>query len=169
MTSARANAGRIDHVAIATRNLERAGRLFGEVLGGTFIAGGDDERLEIRTAQFHLPPGVKVEIMQPLSEGSYLNAFIEKHGEGFHHMTTFFDDVAALVPRLEDAGFDTVDADFTDPTWYEVFVRPKLAFGALLQMTQTDQDWSVPHSHITFEDVAAGRVRWQQAATVLKP
>ena len=162
------NAGSIDHVAIATHDLERAGRFFGDVLGATFIAGGDDERLGIRTAQFRLEPGFKVEIMQPLDEESYLHAFIEKHGEGFHHMTTFFDDLEALIPRLEAAGFDTVDPDFSDPTWYEVFVRPRSGFGALLQLTQTSVDWQVPHTHITFADVAAGRVRWNNSETELK-
>lgn len=161
-------AGAIDHVAIATRDLGRAARLFGDVLGGTFVAGGDDDALRIRTAQFLLPPGVKIELMQPLDPSSYLHAFIEKHGEGFHHMTSFFDDLEALIPRLDDAGFETVDADLSDPAWREVFIRPRAAFGALLQMTETTKDWTVPHPDITFDDVMAGRVRWESSTPVLR-
>ncbi len=162
------NAGAIDHVAIAVRSLEDAGRLFGEVLGGTFVDGGDDEKLQLRTAQFLPPPGVKIELMQPIDETSYLHAFIEKHGEGFHLMTTFFEDLAALVPELDDAGFSTVDSDFADSGWYETFVRPSAGFGTLMQMVQTDKDWTTPHDHITFGDVIAGRAIWDGPATKLR-
>ena len=162
------NEGSIDHVAIAVRSLDQACRLFGDVLGGAFVAGGDDEKLKIRTVQLRLPPGVKIELMQPLDESSYLHAFIEKHGEGFHHMTTFFEDLAALVSELDGAGFTTVDNDFSDSGWYESFIRPSAGFGALLQNVQTDQDWLTPHDHTTLDDVLAGRVVWDGPSTRLR-
>jgi methylmalonyl-CoA/ethylmalonyl-CoA epimerase len=162
------NAGAIDHVAVAVRSLEAAWRLFGETLGGAFIAGGDDDRLKIRTIQLMLPPGVKIELMQPIDESSYLHAFIEKHGEGFHHVTTFFEDLRALITDLDAAGFTTVDSDFSDPGWYETFVRPSVGFGALFQNVQTDQDWTARHEHITLEDVLAGNVVWDGAKTWLR-
>lgn len=162
------NAGSIDHVAIAVRSMEDAARLFVDVMGAEFIAGGDDQRLGIRTAQLMLPPGVKVELMTPIREDSYLQAFIDKHGEGFHHMTTFFEDLAALIPDLDDAGFTTVDTSYEDPTWLETFIRPGSAFGALFQMVQTDVDWREPHTHTTLEDVIAGRVEWNGSETRLR-
>lgn len=162
------HAGAIDHVAIAVRSLEDAGRLFIDVLGAEFIAGGDDVDLGIRTAQVLLPPGVKIELMQPLHDSSYLAAFIEKHGEGFHHMTTFFEDLEALVADLDANGFTTVDTDLDSTSWKETFVRPRAAFGALLQMAQVDRDWTVPHTHITFDDVVAGRVEWHGPVTRLR-
>ena len=162
------NSGAIDHVAVAVRSLESAWRLFGEILGGTFMAGGDDDRLKIRTIQIMLPPGVKIELMQPIDESSYLHAFIEKHGEGFHHVTTFFEDLPALVESLDAAGYTTVDNDYSDPGWYESFIRPSEAFGALFQNVQTDHDWTVPHDHITLEDVLAGKVVWDGANTWMR-
>jgi methylmalonyl-CoA/ethylmalonyl-CoA epimerase len=160
-------AGATDHVAIAVRSLSDAARLFVDVMGATFIAGGDDLKLGIRTAQVLFPPGVKIELMQPLSDDSYLARFIEKHGEGFHHMTTFFDDITELISELDANGFTTVDTSFEDPTWSETFVRPRAAFGALLQMVQTDRDWTVRHDHITLEDVLSGRVVWAGSETHL--
>ena len=160
--------GSIDHVAIATRSLEEAGRLFGDVLGAEFIAGGDDEELGIRTAQFILPPGVKIELMTPLHQQSYLHAFIEKHGEGFHHMTTFFEDLEALIADLDDHGFTTVDTGVPNPAWHETFIKPSAAFGALFQNVQTNRDWSKPHTHITFDDVLAGHVIWDGPDTYLR-
>ena len=161
------NSGSVDHVAIAVRSLDEAVRLFIDVLGATFIGGGDDHRLGIRTLQVKLPPGIKIELMQPISDDSYLAAYIEKHGEGFHHMTTFFDDIAALILELDASDFTTVDTSYEDPSWSETFVRPRAAFGALLQMVQTDRDWTVPHEHITPEDVIAGRVVWDGSDTHL--
>lgn len=159
--------GSIDHVAIAVRDLAAAAHLFVDVLGATFIAGGDDERLGIRTLQVLLP-GAKIELMTPIRDDSYLQAFIDKHGEGFHHMTTFFEDLGALIPQLDDAGFTTIDTSYEDPSWSETFLRPKAAFGALFQMVQTDVDWRKPHDHTTLEDVLAGRVVWTGSETRLR-
>jgi methylmalonyl-CoA/ethylmalonyl-CoA epimerase len=117
--------------------------------------------------QILFPPAVKIELMQPIRDDSYLAAFIDKHGEGFHHMTTFFDDIAALIPELDANGFTTVDTTFEDPTWIETFVRPSVAFGSLLQMVQTDRDWTIRHDHITLDDVLAGRVIWDGSDTHL--
>jgi methylmalonyl-CoA/ethylmalonyl-CoA epimerase len=149
-----------DHVAIAVRSIRKAVRLFVDVLGAEYVAGGDDERLHIRTVQLKLPPGVKIELMEPIGEDSYLARFIEKHGEGFHHTTLFFENIEEVIPELEEKGFHVVDTDLSDPSWRETFVRPSVGFGTLLQIVDTNYDW-MTKSPYPIEDVLDGKIIWR--------
>ncbi len=160
---------RFDHVAIATRDLARAVVLFRDVLGGTFIGGGDDERLGIRTLQLKLPPGVKIELMQPLSSESYLARYLDRHGEGFHHVTLFVEDVPAAVAAAVEEGFEVVDTSLARPTWHETFIRPTSGFGTLIQLAVSDLQWTEPiHAGLTAQDVIAGRAAWVDDRPVLR-
>ncbi len=149
-----------DHTGIAVRSIEAAVPLFRDVLGGQFILGGDDHRLGIRTAMFKFPDTVKVELMEPLSEDSYLHRFIEKRGEGFHHVTLFVENVEATIEDLAAAGFEVVDTDLSDSGWRETYVRPSSGFGCLFQIVDTDLNWLEPHPYCTIEDVIAKKWRW---------
>ncbi len=151
---------RIDHIAIAVRDLRAALDLFAGVFGGEFIHGGDDPRLDIRTVQLRLPPGVKVELMTPTTPTSYLQAFLDRKGPGFHHMTVFVDNVEQTIGELDGAGFETVDPDLSCSRWREAFLRPSLGYG-LIQVVDSDIDWTRPTTAYTVEDVLAGKVVWK--------
>jgi methylmalonyl-CoA/ethylmalonyl-CoA epimerase len=157
-----------DHVALAVRSLEDAARLFRDVFGATFVSGGDDVKLDLRSVQYFLEPGTKIELLQPLTDDCQLARFIDKHGEGFHHATFFFDDIEGLVPQLHDAGFEVTDTDLSDRGWRETYLRPSSGFGALFQFVDTDLDWSQPIPGITEEAVFAGRVVWNGSRPELR-
>ena len=163
-----APARRLDHVALAVRSIEEAARLFRDLMGATFVSGGDDEHLELRSAQYMLAPGTKIELLQPLTRDSGLARFIERHGEGFHHITMFFDDIERLIPEAEAAGFEVTDTDLDHEGWRETYLRPRSGFGALFQFVDTTRDWSQPVPGITEEAVLAGEVRWDGSRPVLK-
>lgn len=150
---------RFDHIALAVRDLARAAELYGELLGGTVVRGGDDLELGIRTLQFKLPPGIKVELLTPIGD-SYLARYIDKHGEGFHHATIFVDDIANAAEEMRVRGFDIVDYDDSMPTWQEAFIRPSTGFGALVQLVATTSDWGQPVEGLTVDGVLAGEWRW---------
>ncbi|MQA12657.1 MAG: glyoxalase [Pseudonocardiaceae bacterium] len=158
---------RLDHVAIATHSVAQGYELFCGVLGGEFVNGGDDLDLQIRTLQLRLPPGVKVELMQPTTPDSYLARFLERHGPGFHHMTLFFDDVEKAIAELTQQGYELVDTDLTRPSWRETFLRPRTGLG-LLQLADTTLRWDVSADGVTAEDVLAGRVLWRDDRPVLR-
>ena len=157
----------VDHVAIAVRSLEEATKLFLGVLGGEFITGGDDERLDIRTLQLRLTD-MKVELMEPLSESSYLRAYLDRHGQGFHHMTIFVDDVEQAIRELEAGGYEVVDTNLEHPAWRETYLRPKSGFGTLLQIADTDQSWDMPFEGVTLEAVLAGDAVWHDRGPLLR-
>lgn len=152
---------RFDHIAIAVRELEPAVLLVRDLLGGEFIGGGDDAIHDMRTLQFKLPPGIKLELMMPLGDDSPLHRFLDEHGGGFHHATLFVRDVAAAADELVANGFEVVDTDLGRSSWQETYIRPRSGFGTLLQLVTSDRDWTRPlEPDITVEEVLAGRVAW---------
>lgn len=158
----------LDHIALAVRSVSDAAVLVRDVFGGTFISGGDDPVLQLRSVQYLLPPGIKIELLQPLDDESDLAKFIEKHGEGFHHTTLFFDDIEELIPDLTAAGFEVTNTNLDEAGWRETYIRPHSGFGALFQLVDTNKSWSIPTPGITEEDVFAGRVSWEGSTPVLK-
>jgi len=161
------NVRQVDHVAVAVGSLPDALRLFMDTLGGTFVTGGDTERDDIRTVQLKLG-GVKVELMQPIGEDSYLQRFIDKHGQGFHHMTIFVEDLYEAIASLEGAGYEVVDTNPASPLWRETYVRPRSGFGTLLQIVQTDRAWDGPFDGITLEAILNGDVVWRDDIPTLR-
>lgn len=167
---------KLDHVAIAVEDLPRALRLFRDVLGFEFVGGGDNPELKVRALQLRLPPGVKVELLTPTTEDSYLRAYLDRHGEGFHHVTMYTSDVAGAAAGLEAAGFSTVDTTTARDSWHETFLRPATAFGALVQVSRPAVPWDRPLEGVTAEDILAGRVQvlanvvtWRDSGEVIEP
>ncbi|NYE35820.1 methylmalonyl-CoA/ethylmalonyl-CoA epimerase [Nocardioides cavernae] len=153
---------RFDHVAVAVRDLGAASRLYLDLLGGELVAGGDEPDVGIRTMQVRFPPGVKIELLTPLDEQSYLHAYLDKHGEGLHHVTCFVDDVEDAARCLEAAGIGTTGTRTDRETWSETYVRPSSGFGALVQLAASTLDWTRPMlpDGATADDVVAGRLVW---------
>jgi methylmalonyl-CoA/ethylmalonyl-CoA epimerase len=159
---------RLDHVAVAVRDAERAVELYVDTLGGRFILGGDNDETGNRIVHLSLG-GFKVELMQPLRPDSALARSIDKRGEGFHHATMVVEDLEESVETLGGAGIEVVGTDLSNPTWRETFVRPRDAGGALLQLVTTDRDWSKPVDGIGLHDVLVGRVEFQDAWPCWRP
>lgn len=161
---------RFDHVAIAVRDLPSAARLFLDLLGGELIAGGDDEDLRIRTVQLRFAPGIKVELIVPLDDGSYLQHYLDRHGPGFHHMTCMVDGVEDGARVLAEAGYPTVDTRSGTGFWDETFIRPSSAFGTLIQLGDSPLAWTEPvmPPGATLADVLAGRIVWREARPTWK-
>lgn len=167
---------KFDHVALAVRDLPRAVALFQDVLGFTFVGGGDNPELLVRAIQLRAPGSIKVELLSPTSPDSYLSAYLDRKGEGFHHMTAYVDDVAAAAGALEAAGYGTVDTTTARDSWHETFLRPSAAFGALVQLARAAVPWTGPLQGVTAQDVLDGRVSvlanhvtWTETGEVILP
>lgn len=149
---------RFDHVALAVRDLPRAVALFHDVLGLEFVGGGDNPELRVRAIQLRAPDGVKIELLSPLTPDSYLAAYLDRKGEGFHHLTAWVADVGAAAATLDWAGYGTVDTSTGRASWQETFVRPSFAFGTLVQLVRAAVPWTQPLVGVTVHDILDGRV-----------
>lgn len=165
----------VDHICLAVRDADRACRLFIDVMGGSFVGGGDNPALGVRAVQIKMGR-IKVELLQPLEPGGYLDRYIDKHGEGFHHITMYVDDVAATDAALNEAGYGTVDLSTDRYDWKETFLRPSSAFGALIQLSTPSDPWPDQIPGITLQDVLQGRVQvldnvvtWKESGAAIWP
>ena len=121
----------LDHTAVAVHSIKDAVRLYRDALGGEYLMGGDNDSW--RWVQFKYPNGGKVELLEALGEG-FLSRFLEKHGEGLHHMTFKTDDLQAAIAHVESLGYELVDVNLEDEHWKEAFLRPRGAHGTLIQL-----------------------------------
>jgi methylmalonyl-CoA/ethylmalonyl-CoA epimerase len=126
---------RLDHVAVAVRSIKSALPLYRDALGGEYLMGGDAGGTW-RWIQLRFPGGGKVELLEPLGDG-FLTRFLDRYGEGLHHVTFKTDDIGEAIAELEARGYELVDVDLDDPSWKEAFLRPSLAHGTLVQIAQS--------------------------------
>jgi methylmalonyl-CoA/ethylmalonyl-CoA epimerase len=124
-----------DHVAVAVHSIKAALPLFRDALGGEYLMGNDQDGW--RWVQFRYPNGGKVELLEPLGDEGFLARFLERHGEGLHHVTFKTDDITAAISHVESLGYELVDVHLDDPHWKEAFLRPSGAHGTLIQLAQS--------------------------------
>jgi len=125
----------LDHVAVAVHSIKDALRLYRDALGGEYLMGGDSDGTW-RWIQLRFPGGNKVELLEPLGDG-FLTRFLDRYGEGLHHITFKTDDIRAAIEELERAGYELVDVNIENPDWKEAFLRPSRAHGTLIQVAQS--------------------------------
>ena len=83
---------KIDHVAIAVNNVESAAKEYQQVLGVDSVEFETVDSEGVRIAIIHLKNG-RIELMEPTSESSPIKKFLEKRGEGLHHIALETDDI----------------------------------------------------------------------------
>jgi methylmalonyl-CoA/ethylmalonyl-CoA epimerase len=127
----------LDHVAIAVRDPGPAAQLFRDILGGRFLMGADSASQGFRFVQYRFPGGGKVELVTPIAEGSFVSRFLDRRGEGMHHITLKVRGIEAQIERLRGGGVEPVLVDLTDDTWKEAFIHPSRAHGVLIQLAES--------------------------------
>lgn len=143
-----------DHVAFATRDLEASAAFFA-ALGGDFFDGGDNRRAGFRWLQFTLPGEARVEAIAPVTGECFLHDFLDRRGEGLHHLTFRVDDVEASARTAEAAGLRVVGLFTELSTWKECFIHPSSGQGTVVQLAQWP-DKGTPQT--TLEQVLAGDI-----------
>lgn len=124
----------LDHVAVAVNSIKPALKLFRNALGGEYLMGGDVSGIW-RWFQMRYPGG-KIELLEPMGDG-FLSKFLDKHGEGLHHITFKTDDIHGAIEHIKGLGYDLVDINLENPGWKEAFFRPSQAHGTLIQVAQS--------------------------------
>jgi methylmalonyl-CoA/ethylmalonyl-CoA epimerase len=126
----------LDHVAVAVRDLSAAARLFRDVLGGEFLMGSEIEHQSFRFVQYRLPAGGKFELVTPMAEG-FVSRFLERRGEGVHHVTLRVERIEEQIERLRAGGVNLTLVNLSNPHWKEAFIHPSNAQGVLVQLAES--------------------------------
>jgi methylmalonyl-CoA/ethylmalonyl-CoA epimerase len=127
----------IDHVAIAVRDLEAAIAYYAETFGA---AVAHRERIEsdgVEEALIKVADSY-IQLLTPTSDSSPVAKYLEKKGEGIHHVGYRVDDCGVALQAVKDHGGQTIDqAPRPGSRGTTVaFVHPKSAFGTLIELVQ---------------------------------
>ena len=102
------NLTHIEHLGIAVKSLKEAIPYYENVLGLKCYAIEEVADQKVKTAFFKIGQ-TKLELLEPTSPESTIAAFIEKRGEGIHHLAFATDDVAACLAEAEEKGVRLID------------------------------------------------------------
>ena len=94
---------KIDHIAIAVNDVESAAKEYQDALGVDSVEFETVETEGVKVAIIHLSNG-RIELMQPTNDSSPIKKFLEKKGEGLHHMALETDNIEGEVSRMEGCG-----------------------------------------------------------------
>jgi methylmalonyl-CoA/ethylmalonyl-CoA epimerase len=96
--------GRLNHVAIAVRDIAKATAVYRDTLGAEVSAAVPQPDHGVTTV-FILLPNTKIELLEPLGEDSPINKFLERNPDGgIHHVCYEVDDILAARDRLKAGG-----------------------------------------------------------------
>ena len=112
---------KIDHLGIAVRDLDESVEYYEKSLG-LHCHGREEVRSQkVKTAFFEVGE-VHLELLEPTAEDSPIARFLEKNGEGIHHIAFRTDDIATFKARLEEKGIPYSDfGAWAMKGWEQIF------------------------------------------------
>ena len=132
---------RVDHIAIIVRNLEQALVFYRDTLG---IMPGEIKEVPTEQVRIAFLPmggqgGSEIELIEPTSTDSSLSKFLEKRGEGLHHICLEVDDIDAALAEMQEKGTPVLDKQpRIAAEGRAIFIHPRAANGVLLELVEKD-------------------------------
>jgi methylmalonyl-CoA/ethylmalonyl-CoA epimerase len=132
----------LDHVAIAVKSIDEVAKLYESALGLKVTHTETVGEQGVKAAM--LEPeggGTAIELLEPLSNNSPISKFLEKRGEGIHHICFLVDDIELTLERLKQEGVQLID-QFPRPGAHETrvaFLHPKALKGVLIEIAEKDK------------------------------
>jgi methylmalonyl-CoA/ethylmalonyl-CoA epimerase len=99
---------KIDHVGIAVKNLDEATRMYTEVLGLKVDAVETLEERQVKTAIINVGES-KIELLESTTPDGVIAVFIEKRGEGMHHVALEVVDLEKTMKEIKEKGLPLID------------------------------------------------------------
>jgi methylmalonyl-CoA/ethylmalonyl-CoA epimerase len=130
---------KVDHIGIATHQIDAALALWRDVLGLEVDSTEDVTEQGVRVAM--LPIGEShIELLEPLSPETPVGKFLQKRGPGLHHVAIRVKDIHASLARLKEQGIRLIDEDprMGAGGCLVAFVHPSSANGVLLELVQPE-------------------------------
>ncbi len=128
---------KIEHIGIAVKDIENSNHLFAALFGEQHYKTEHVESEGVMTSFFKCGPN-KIELLQATTEDSPIAKFIEKKGEGIHHIAFAVDDINAEIERLTDKGFRMIHEKPKKGADNKLiaFLHPKSTNGVLIELCQ---------------------------------
>jgi methylmalonyl-CoA/ethylmalonyl-CoA epimerase len=126
---------KIEHIGIAVKELSVSIPLFEKLLNTSCYKTEAVESEQVNTAFFKTGEN-KIELVEALAPGSVINKFIEKKGEGLHHIAFEVDDIEEEIKRLKNEGFHFINEKPKEGADNKMvcFLHPKETNGVLIEL-----------------------------------
>ncbi len=125
---------KIDHIAIAVNDVEISEKEYQQALGISDIEFETIDTEGVKVAILHLENG-RIELMQPTNDSSPIKKFLEKKGEGLHHLALETNDIETEVTRMEGCGIQFLGKIRPGSAGTKVtFIHPKSLHGVLAEL-----------------------------------
>jgi methylmalonyl-CoA epimerase len=150
--------GKLDHIGIAVRNMAEARKFYEGILGARFLYESENLEDNFKFCELDLN-GVIIELLEPMAEISFLHKFLEKRGEGLHHLTLRVTDTKKKAAELKQQGVRVIDETEWSPSSYEAYISPRSAHGVLIQIgsgyptLSDDPAWLNPQAVSAYRDL----------------
>ena len=127
---------RIDHVAVAVKNLDDAVASFDKLFGLKPSKVEEIPDQGVKAALIHIGD-TELEFIQPINPDTGVAKFLENKGEGIHHICVEVDDTDAELKRIEDQGGKLIDKQGRKGLAGKIgFIHPKSVNGVLIELAQ---------------------------------
>ena len=126
----------IDHVGIAVRDIEAALKLFGEVFGAPRPEVRELSDQGIRGALIQVGQ-TRLEVMEPTAADTTIGRFIERRGEGLHHLAFYVTDLPGKLQIVDGLGLELIDREPREGLSGDIaFIHPRSVFGILTELVE---------------------------------
>ena len=131
---------KIDHIAIAVHDVEKAAEVYQQALDVDSIEFETVESEGVKIAIIQVENG-RIELMQPINDSSPIKKFLDKKGEGLHHMAFDTDDIEGEVERMDGCGIQFLGKIRPGSAGTKVtFIHPKSLHGVLTELCSHPKD-----------------------------
>ncbi|MEM9185086.1 MAG: methylmalonyl-CoA epimerase [Planctomycetota bacterium] len=127
----------LNHVGIAVRSIDEQRPFYEDVLGAEFEGFEDVPTQKVRVAFFKVE-SVRLELLEPTEDDSPVAKFLEKRGEGLHHLAFTVEDIQERINQIKEAGLRMIDeSPRTGAHNMKIaFMHPKSTHGVLTELCE---------------------------------
>jgi methylmalonyl-CoA/ethylmalonyl-CoA epimerase len=128
---------KLEHIGIAVKSMDQANKLFAQLLGREHYKIESVESEGVKTSFFNVS-GIKFELLEATREDSPIAKFIEKRGEGIHHLAFEVADINRSIQEYESKGFERINNEPKQGADNKMicFLHPKSTNGVLVELCQ---------------------------------
>lgn len=128
---------KIEHIGIAVKDLEHSNKLFASLFNKSHYKIEEVASEGVKTSFFKSGPN-KIELLEATNPDSPIAKFIEKKGEGIHHIAFAVDDIVSEIARLKEEGFTVLNETPKKGADNKLvaFLHPKTTNGVLIELCQ---------------------------------
>lgn len=127
----------LNHIGIAVRSIEEQKSYYEDALGLVFEGDEDVPSQKLRVAFFRAGD-VRIELLEPTDPESTVMKFLDKRGEGLHHVAFTVEDIQARIAELKESGLRMIDETprLGSHHMQIAFLHPKSSFGVLTELCE---------------------------------